>query len=375
MIAPQKKIVTDLKLFLGIVAALILVGFAFIYSSSSVYALERYGSELYFAKKQFFGFLMGQVGLFVLFLIPIKALEKLSPLLLLGSLGLTALTKVPSLAVHIHGSSRWLKLPGIPAFQPSEFLKFALIIYVAHFLVKRDPRRATFLGSYLPLLMTLGITSGVLLMQPDFGLTVTLCATVFILLFVAHYPMVYLLSTLSLLIPAAITLVYLKPYRFQRIMTFLNPWADPKGSGFQIIQSLIAVGSGGFWGVGISHSRQKFFYLPMQHTDFIFSIIAEETGFLGALCLIGLYSAFIYFGIRMAMGLRNEFALFTTLGFVIITGMQAAINLAVTTGLVPTKGVALPFISFGSTGLICNIAMLGIIMRAVITEKRASRIQ
>lgn len=370
MITSSKKRATDLKIFLGIIFILILVGFIFIYSSSSVFALEKFGSAHYFAQKQLMGLIIGLLGLIALYIIPTRTILKLSPALLLATLALTALTKVPSLAVHIHGSSRWLKLPGIPAFQPSEFLKLALLLYTAYFLTKHDARRATFFRSYLPLMAILGITSGVLLAQPDFGLTVTLCATVFILLFIAHYPMVYLLSTIAVLIPAAITLVYLKPYRFQRIMTFLNPWADPKGSGFQIIQSLIAVGSGGFWGVGISNSRQKFFYLPMQHTDFIFSIIAEETGFFGALCLIGLYIAFAYFGIRLALGLRNQFALFTTLGYVTITTMQAFINLAVTTGLAPTKGVALPFISYGSTGLICNIAMLGFIMKAVRTENK-----
>jgi cell division protein FtsW len=373
VIATPKRRVHNLKIFLVIIAILILIGFIFIYSSSSVFALEKFGSAHYFAQRQLIGLVLGLVGLIVLYLIPTNVLQKISPLLLFTALGLTMLTKVPALAVHIHGSSRWLKLPGIPAFQPSEFLKLALLLYTAYFLTKHDARRATFLKSYLPLLCILGMTSAVLLAQPDFGLTLTLCATVFIMLFIAHYPLVYLLSTIMLLIPAAITLVMLKPYRFQRIMTFLNPWADPKGSGFQIIQSLIAVGSGGFWGVGISHSRQKFFYLPMQHTDFIFSIIAEETGFFGALCLIGLFIAFAYFGIKLALELHDQFAFLATIGFVTITTIQALINLAVTTGLVPTKGVALPFISYGSTGLTCSIAILGFIIKAVYTESRTTK--
>jgi len=166
-------------------------------------------------------------------------------------------------------------------------------------------------------------------------------------------------------IPAVVSLVYLKPYRLKRILTFLNPWEDPKGAGFQIIQSLIAIGSGSLWGVGISHSKQKFFYLPMQHTDFIFSIVAEEAGFLGSLCIIALFVSFAYFGMRLSWQLRDPFYQFTVLGFVILITLQAIINLAVTTGLVPTKGIGLPFVSYGNTSLVCSLCMVGLIINIV----------
>lgn len=371
MIAPKRNLLTDLHIFLGVVATLVVVGFVFIYSSSSVYALEKFASSHYFAKRQLIGLLLGLFGLIVTRSLSINIIKRLSPFVFLASLALTAMTRLPAFAVHIHGSSRWLKLPSLPVFQPSEMLKLALIVYIAYFIAKKGDRRSSFFGAYLPLLIIVGVTSFVLLAQPDFGLTVTLCATVFIMLFVAQFPTLYLLSTLTLLIPSAVILIYLKPYRFQRILTFLNPWADPKGAGFQIIQSLIAIGSGSFWGVGISHSKQKFFYLPMQHTDFIFSIIAEETGFIGSLCLVSLYIAFAYFGMRLAMELRDPFTMFSTLGFVVLISLQAITNLAVTTGLVPTKGVGLPFVSYGSTALVCSLAMLGLIINGVYAQQNA----
>jgi len=368
MVKAQKKSFADLHIFLGIVASLILIGFIFVYSSSSVYGLEKFGSSQYFVKKQFFGLLLGLAGLFILRILPIRFIKFLIPVTFLTTLALTAMTKISHFSVRIHGSSRWLKLFGF-TFQPSEMLKFALILYVAYFIAKKQNVISSFFQTYLPLLFVIGLTSLVLLSQPDFGLTVTICCTIFILLYIAQFPSQYLITTLVCLIPVAMTLIYLKPYRFKRVLTFLNPWADPKGSGFQIIQSLIAIGSGSFWGVGVSHSRQKFFYLPMQHTDFIFSIIAEETGFLGSLCLVFLFIAFAYFGVRVALKLHDPFGMFAVLGFVILTSLQAITNLAVTTGLVPTKGVGLPFVSYGSTSLVCSLAMIGLIINLVYSEK------
>jgi len=367
MISPKKNFL-DLQIFLSITLTLVVIGFIFIYSSSSVYALEKFSSPHYFLKKQIIGFFLGLFALCIAWFFPVKAIQKLSPLIFLSTLGLTALTRVPAFAIKIHGSSRWIKLFGI-VFQPSELLKLSLILYIAYFLAKKANNLNSFWGTYFPLLLIVGASSALLLGQPDFGLTVTLCATAFLLFFIVNIPKSFLLSTLALLLPIGTTLIYLKPYRFKRILTFLNPWADPKGAGFQIIQSLIAIGSGSFWGVGISNSRQKFFYLPMQHTDFIFSIIAEETGFIGALCLIMLYISFAYFGIKLSLRLKNPFALLATLGFINLTSLQAIINLAVTTGLVPTKGIGLPFVSYGSTGLVCNLAMIGLIINFVYSDK------
>jgi len=364
VILSKKKIRRDLHIFLGIVALLILIGFVFIYSSSSVYALEKHEDATYFVKRQLIGLIVGFIGLIMARLIPLAAIKRTSPLLLLVSLFLTALTLIDKFARHIHGSSRWLNIGGF-AFQPSELLKIALIFYVAYFIVRKEKERPSFMRSMLPLLVILGITALILLSQPDFGLTVTLIATVVLMLFVTQYQVKYLLFLLIGAIPATIGLIIMRPYRIARVLTFLNPWADPKGSGFQIIQSLIAIGSGGIFGLGIGESKQKFFYLPMQHTDFIFSIIAEETGFVGVCVLVFLFIALLYMGLRIAWQLKDHFSTIAMIGFTLLISLQAAINLAVTTGLAPTKGIGLPFISYGNTALVCALLMVGLVMNMV----------
>ena len=364
MHSEQKDLVSNLKIFLGIIFSLILIGIIFIYSASSVFALEKFGSASYFAKKQIMGVVIGFIALIIAAIVPLNFIKKFAPLFFLAALFLTALTLLPFLGQQIHGSRRWLSLPGL-TFQPSEILKYALILYTAYLLDKKFYQRASFLHSYLPLLLILVATALVLLKQPDFGLTVALFVTVFILLFIAQFKTKYLLLTAACALPAGIFLIFFKQYRLKRILTFLDPWKDPQGAGFQIIQSLIAIGSGGFWGIGISNSKQKFFYLPMQHTDFIFSIIAEETGFFGSSILIGIYILFLFFGLRIAWKLKDSFCTFATLGFVILTTFQALINFSVAIGLFPTKGIGLPFVSYGNSSLICSLAMVGLIINFV----------
>ena len=361
----KQQIQTDLKILLAIVGALTIIGLLFIYSSSSVYALERFGFAHYFVQKQLGGLGLGLLGLFIFCVIPLQIIKKLSPLFFLVSLILTILTLFPSFATTIHGSSRWLTIAGF-TFQPSELIKLSLIIYLAHIITKKEERLSSFAHGYLPFLIILGITSAVLLKQPDFGLTVTLCVTAFLLFFIAEFKGKYLLITLASAIPVIISLVWFKPYRLKRILTFLNPWADPQGSGFQIIQSLIAVGSGGWFGTGVAQSKQKFFYLPMLHTDFIFSIIAEDTGFVGCFILVFLYIFLIYFGMRIAWSFKSTFSSFVTFGFVILIALQGLINLFVSVGLLPTKGIGLPFVSFGSSGLVALLCMIGIIINCVL---------
>ncbi len=351
-----------LHVFLLLVAALLLIGTIFIYSSSSVFALESHGSPTYFVHKQLIGMLIGIVALFTLQCVSIETLKKLSPLFLLVMTTITGLTLLPSLSSTIHGSSRWFKIGGF-SFQPSEILKVAFVLYLAMFIAKRAHRRVISLRDYIPLFVLLGLASIILLQQPDFGTTVTLFATTFIVLFVASFPLKHILIAAGSAIPVAIALVIAKPYRLQRILTFLNPWRDPKGAGFQIIQSLIAIGSGGFWGVGIGQSKQKFFYLPMQHTDFIFSIIAEETGFLGSCALLIIFAGLLYFGIRLATAQTDPFRFFSIFGSITLITLQVIINIGVASGLLPTKGMGLPFISYGNTGLIANLMLVGVIIR------------
>ncbi|MCF7800251.1 putative lipid II flippase FtsW [Candidatus Babeliales bacterium] len=354
----------DFKIFFCISSFLTLIGLIFIYSSSSVFALEKFGSANFFLKKQLFFLIPAILGFIFFASISIKFLKKYAFLFFLFSLFLTILTFIPQLSIKVHGSNRWLNLFGF-SLQPSEFLKFFLLIYIGAFLAKKEKYVKSFFNSYLPFLLILGFTFLILLKQPDFGSVVTLMVTAFTLFFIAKFNFFYLFITALCAVPAAIFLIATKSYRLQRILIFINPWSDPRGRGFQIIQSLIAIGSGSLWGVGISNSRQKFFYLPMQHTDFIFSIIAEEVGFVGVFIIVFLYFLFCLFGFRIALKLSDSFAVFTVLGFIILISLQSVVNFMVVSGLLPTKGLGLPLISYGGTALICFWCMIGLIANFV----------
>jgi cell division protein FtsW len=360
----QRYITRDTRILVLIALILTAIGGIFIYSSSSVYALEKFGTANYFVLRQIIGFVIGIFGLIAIQFIPSKVIQKLSPYILLASIGLTAMTFIPYFSRRIHGASRWISIGGI-AFQPSELLKISIIIYVSYILAKKDWSQASIVRDYMPLLLIIGMPCALILAQPDFGLTATLALTIFLMFFLASFQLRHLLFSLLVLVPVGISLMLYRPYRLKRILVFLNPWEDPLGSGFQIIQSLIAVGSGHFWGLGIGNSRQKFFYLPMQHTDFIFSIIAEETGFIGTGFIISLYILLLYFGLRISWRINDKFSSLVIAGFSMATSLQAIINIAVTTGLLPTKGIGLPFVSGGNTSLVCNLLMVGIVINLV----------
>lgn len=364
MIIERKKIETTTQLLVLLICALLLIGALFIYSASSIYALERFGSPHYFLKKHLIGLALGLIAYTIGRLFPLNSIKRLSPYLFLCSITLTLLTLVPWIGQRIHGSSRWINIKGF-SFQPSEILKMAFIIYIAYFLSKKEYTMLSLTRGYIPFLLILGITSIVLLWQPDFGLTVTLCSTAFIMLLVTHIRLKHIIVTFISMLPLLAWLIYAQPYRLKRIMTFINPWNDPQGAGFQIIQSLIAIGSGSFFGTGVSHSKQKFFYLPMQHTDFIFSIIAEETGFFGATLLILLFLGILYIGLRIAWQLKDPFCALVTFGFIILTTLQALINISVAVGLIPTKGIGLPFVSYGNSSLIVNCGMVGLLVNCI----------
>ncbi|HLJ31607.1 MAG TPA: putative lipid II flippase FtsW [Candidatus Babeliales bacterium] len=368
MISKKLPLQADLNVFLIIIATLILIGCLFIYSSSSVYALETFGTSIFFVKRQLAGLAVGLCALYIGRIVPLRAIKKSAPVLFLSSLFLVILTLLPTFSRTIHGSSRWLSIAGF-SFQPSELLKVTLIFYVAYFLEKRTIKGTLSLKQFIPFCFFITIMCIALLKQPDFGMTVTLLLTTIILFFCAHAHIKHIVITLFGLAISATFLILFRPYRLQRVLTFLNPWQDPKGAGFQIIQSLIAIGSGSWLGTGIAHSKQKFFYLPMQHTDFIFSIIAEETGLIGCLFLITLFMLLLYFGIRIAHQLTNSFNTLVVLGFMIVIHLQTVMNMAVATGLAPTKGVGMPFVSYGNTSLVCYLFMIGVIINMVHENK------
>lgn len=358
MVQKKNSLKINLRILLAIASVLSIIGLIFIYSASCVYASEKFASSHYFLKKQAIFLALSVVAFIIFTIIPAKMIKKWTPYLFLLSLVGMLLTFVPSLSSKVHGSNRWLTLFGF-GLQPSEFLKLFLFMYLGFLFEKRGI--STTLRGYVPFFCVLGVSFLILLKQPDFGSIVTIFITTVILFFVSGVKVTHLLIAIFGSLPVAFAAIYFKAYRLNRILVFLNPWADSKGRGYQIIQSLIAIGSGGFWGLGIANSKQKFFYLPMQHTDFIFSIIAEETGFIGVVLIILLYCFFCYFGIKVAAALREPFAFYTTLAFVVLITLEAVINLMVVTGLVPTKGLGLPFISYGGSALLSNFCMLGLI--------------
>lgn len=351
------------RIFVTITLLLTLIGFVFIYSASSVFALEKFGSATYFLKKQLIYFVPSLLGFYLFSNIPLSWWKRKAPLFFLISLGATALTFIPACGLRVHGSNRWLAFGGLSG-QPSEFLKLFLFMYLGFFLERKQHVIRSFWQSYVPFWAILCLTFVILLKQPDFGSVMTILTTAFMIFFVAQFKTMHLLYTLLLSIPVVIWLVASKAYRLNRILIFINPWNDPKGRGFQIIQSLIAIGSGNIWGLGISNSRQKFFYLPMQHTDFIFPIIAEETGFIGSMAILFLYFFFCFYGLKLVLQIKDSFAFFTSLSFVLFISLQAVINIMVTVGLLPTKGLSLPFMSYGGTALVSIFCMVGFIVNA-----------
>ncbi|MBM17946.1 MAG: putative lipid II flippase FtsW [Epsilonproteobacteria bacterium] len=358
----EQRLRYDLCILLLITATFMTFGVIFVYSSSSFYAFEKMQQPFFYVKKQLFGIMIGALGFWLTKKIPLQIFKQTTFFILLIATILTAITMTP-LGFKVHGSQRWLNLAGF-LFQPSELLKIAIVLHMSSFLSRKKLTDKN-LTTLIPILGLIGCISIILLKQPDFGCMVTICTTTMIMLFIANLPIRYFVGAVASSVPLIFILIYTQPYRWQRIVTYLNPWQDPQGSGFQIIQALIAEGSGGVWGNGIAQSKQKFLYLPMQHTDFIFAIIAEEIGFIGSSLLIILCILFVWFGFRISWKLKDQFSVFLVQGITTMISLQFIINLFVATGLAPTKGIGLPFISYGNTALVCNMLMIGLIVNAV----------
>ncbi|MFH0811993.1 MAG: putative lipid II flippase FtsW [Pseudomonadota bacterium] len=363
-----KKMTTTLLLFA--VLSLVSIGIIMVYSTSSIYALRSYHDEYYFLKKQLLFASAGVLLLIVVTRFPYQYLAKLAyPILALCSLGL-ALLFIPNVGVCLGGATRWLRL-GPLTIQPSEAAKLGLIIYLSYFLSKKKENIKNFSFGFLPPFVITGIISFLILCQPDFGTAFLLMTIFFILLFVAGARVILLILSVILLAPLGMLLILNSPYRLKRFLAFLDPWSDPTGSGFQIIQSYLAFGSGGLFGLGLGDGRQKLFYLPEAHTDFIFSVVGEELGLLGVMAVIILFFTIVFCGIIIALRARDLLGTFLAVGLVSLIGAQALINMGVVMGLLPTKGSTLPFISYGGSSLMVNLAGVGMLLN-ISSQGRAS---
>lgn len=340
---------------------LICIGVVMIYSASSIYAWESYRDSFFFLKRHVSFFIIGALLTILVMAIDYKSFRRWAKPLLVLSFLLLVLVLIPGIGREVAGARRWFRFRFI-SFQPSELANIAMIIYLADFISRRNNQMRTFWKGFMPPMFTLGMMAILVLMQPDLGTVLALGILVFIMLLVSGARLSHLLSVVAAGIPLLYVLIFSVPYRRIRIMSFLNPWLDPKGSGFQIIQSQIALGSGGIFGAGLGHSRQKLFYLPAAHTDFIFSIIGEELGLLGTVGVIILFIIFIQQGIKVIRQAPDKFGYFLSLGLVLMISLKAAINIGVSCGVLPTKGLPLPFISYGGSSFIFDMVSVGILM-------------
>jgi cell division protein FtsW len=349
------------SLLLGSAAVLIGLGIVMIYSASAIYAFEKMKDSLFFLKRHLVYLALGAGLAWFGATVDYKGMRRHARTLLLVSLALLVLVLIPHVGHATGGARRWFKFLGF-SFQPSEFLKIVLIFYMADFLDRRKAGLSDLKRTILPALFVLGLAAGLVFIQPDFGTAVTIAVVMLAMFFAAGVKLSYLLAVLLPAIPVVLYAALSKPYRRKRMLAFFNPWEDPKGVGFQIIQSFLALGSGGIFGVGLGRSQQKLFYLPESHTDFIFSIIGEELGFIGAGSVVLLFIVFVFAGMVIVFRTKNTFAQLLGLGLVALIGLEAVINIGVSIGALPTKGLSLPFISYGGSALLANMTALGLLL-------------
>ena len=336
------------------------LGLVFIYSASSYSSLAKYGDEFYFVKKQLFGLILGIVLMIIMTSFDYHNFEKYKWVIVAVSFILLVLVFIPGIGKSNYGANRWITIGGL-SLQSSEVSKFAFVIFASTYMAKNYKETKKFIG-ILPVIIVGGLTCVLILLEPN--LSVTLCVGM-VMLIMLVIGGIRLKHFLMLLIPALCLLpilIIMEPYRLQRLMAFLDPWASPKEEGFQLIQSLYALGSGGLFGVGLFNSRQKYLFLPFSESDFIFSIIGEETGFIGATCVLIIYAIVIWQGIKISLQASDRLGAYLAAGITSVIGVQLLINVAVVTGSIPPTGIPLPFMSAGGTSLMVFLAAIGILL-------------
>ncbi|MDD5680569.1 MAG: putative lipid II flippase FtsW [Candidatus Omnitrophica bacterium] len=346
---------------LVVTTALIAFGVIMIYSSSAVYAYENFHDNFHFLRRHLASLFLGVVLALYFMNVNLHVLRKYSRPLMLISFLLLIIVLVPGVGVSVGGARRWLKIGGV-TFQPVEIVKPIFLLYIADFLDRKSVKKYSLFGVFAPLLVIIGAMCGLVLLQPDLGSSFELGALGMLLLFLYGADIKHLLFVFAAGIPVLYYLVLSIPYRASRMLAFINPWKDPQGTGFQIIQSFVALGCGGLLGVGLGYSKQKLFYLPEAHTDFLFSIIGEELGLAGTALVVILFAVLVWKGITLAFRKDSEFSRLLALGISSTIGLEAAINIGVSTGVLPTKGLPLPFMSYGGTSLVIHMILLAMLL-------------
>ena len=350
---------------LSLTLAILLFGLVMVTSASISIAGQYTGNPSYFLERQLIAAAIGVAGAVFVFCFRCDRLERLSPWLLLGAIVLLIAVLVPGLGERVNGGRRWLHLAGL-SFQVSELARVLVLIYIASYATRRQEElRESFMGLVKPLSL-LGLIAALLLGEPDFGAAAVLFAAGFGMLFLAGARLRYVLAITVVSAAVFGLLAVTSAYRLRRITGFMNPWAAPYGSGFQLTQSLIAIGRGSWFGVGLGNSVQKLFYLPEAHTDFLFAVLAEELGLAGVLATIGLFVALIWRAFQIAQLAARADLMFHQLlaaGFGLWLGMQAFINIGVNMGVLPTKGLTLPLMSYGRSSMIVTLIWVGLLLR------------
>ena len=345
------------------ISALLLLGLGLVmvFSASGVLASDKYHDPAFFLKKQLIYAVLGITLMLIVRRIPYQSYNRLVYLILFISLFLLILVLIPGIGVRIRSASRWIRF-GPLVIQPSEFAKLAIIIFLAYSMARKQEKIRYFSIGFLPHIVVAGIFILLIEKEPDFGTAMALAGITFLMLFVGGTRLTHIFLAILSASPLVIYVILKNKMRLERVVTFVDPWKYAQESGYQLVHSLYAIGSGGFWGLGIGKSREKLFYLPDSHTDFIFAILSEELGFLGVITVISLFAILIIRGLIISTRAQDNFGAYLAMGLTALIGLQAIINLAVVTGLMPTKGLSLPFLSYGGSSLLVNMIAIGILL-------------
>jgi cell division protein FtsW len=341
-------------------ATLAAIGLVMVFSASSAVAYADHHDIAYYLKRQLVWLVAGLGIAYAAYRLDYEKLRKAAPYLLVASMLSLAAVLVPHLGISVNGARRWL-VAGPIGFQPSEFAKLAIVVYLAAMLAYRGERITSLVKGLFPLFFVVALMCVFVLAEPDLGTASLIAMTAFAMFFAAGARFEHLLAVALVTVPPVMLEIAASPYKRARIFAFLNPWKDPQNTGFHIVQSLLALGSGGILGEGLGASRAKFFFLPEQYTDFIFSIIGEELGLLGTLAVIGLFVLLAYRAVRIAIAAPDRFGFFLAIGCAALITIQAFVNVGVVTSSWPVTGVPLPFISFGGSSLIVSLVAVALI--------------
>ncbi|VEF48491.1 stage V sporulation protein E [Bacillus freudenreichii] len=357
---PLKKSTPDFILIL-VTLTLLAIGLIMVYSASAVWADYKFADSFFFAKRQLLFAGLGFAAMFLMMNIDYWSWRKWAKPILIVCFILLLVVLIPGIGMERNGSRSWI---GVGAFsiQPSEFIKLALIAFLAKFLSEKQRYITTIKKGLAPSLSLVFLAFGLIMLQPDLGTGTVMVGTCMVMLFIAgarifHFAILGLIG-----LAGFVGLIISAPYRIARITSFLDPWQDPLNSGFQIIQSLYAIGPGGLFGLGLGESRQKFFYLPEPQTDFIFAILSEELGFIGGSLVILLFALLLWRGIKIALGAPDLYGSFLAVGIISMIAIQVMINIGVVTGLMPVTGITLPFLSYGGSSLTIMLMAVGVLL-------------